>query len=118
MWSERCNSCPRQSGFVEQSVRTYVEPHLEAQPGVADPNPLTKDVMLKYKTMFRHVKAACTNVLREHQIFLTDGDIAFIVLYFQTAYERRIDQHRWRALAVCGTGRERPSCSPPLSRAS
>lgn len=73
--------------------------------GVVDPNPLTKDVMLKYKTMFRHVKAACTNVLREHQIFLTDGDIAFIALHFQTAYERRIDQHRWRALAVCGTGR-------------
>ncbi|BFH15288.1 PRD domain-containing protein [Paenibacillus melissococcoides] len=73
--------------------------------GVVDPNPLTKDVMLKYKTMFRHVKAACTHVLREHQIFLTDADIAFIVLHFQTAYERRIDQHRWRALAVCGTGR-------------
>ncbi|MFL1671728.1 BglG family transcription antiterminator [Paenibacillus dendritiformis] len=73
--------------------------------GVADPNPLAKDVMVKYKTMFRHVKAACMNVLREHQIFLTDADIAFIVLHFQTAYERRIDQHRWRALAVCGTGR-------------
>ncbi|MFE5324008.1 BglG family transcription antiterminator [Paenibacillus sp. NPDC056579] len=73
--------------------------------GVAEPNPLLKEIVHSYRTMFDYVKAACGDVLGRQGVHLTDPDIAFIVLHFQTAYERRADQYKWKALIVCGTGR-------------
>lgn len=38
-------------------------------------------------------------------VFLTDPNLAYIVLHFQAAYERRNGRTRFRAIVVCGTGR-------------
>ncbi|WP_256865461.1 PRD domain-containing protein [Paenibacillus sp. 32352] len=73
--------------------------------GVVEPNPLLKEIMHSYRTMFDYVKQACSDVLGPIGIQLTDPDIAFIVLHFQTAYERKAEQQKWKALIVCGTGR-------------
>lgn len=73
--------------------------------GVVEPNPLLKEIMHSYRTMFDYVKMACSDVLSPLGIQLTDPDIAFIVLHFQTAYERKAEQQKWKALIVCGTGR-------------
>ncbi|WP_231506178.1 BglG family transcription antiterminator [Paenibacillus sp. UNC451MF] len=73
--------------------------------GVVEPNPLLKEIMHSYRTMFDYVKKACSDVLGPLGIQLTDPDIAFVVLHFQTAYERKAEQQKWKALIVCGTGR-------------
>jgi len=73
--------------------------------GVVEPNPLLKEIMHSYRTMFDYVKKACSDVLDPLGIQLTDPDIAFVVLHFQTAYERKAEQQKWKALIVCGTGR-------------
>ncbi|TCZ81300.1 transcription antiterminator [Paenibacillus albiflavus] len=73
--------------------------------GVMEPNPLLKEIMQSYRTMFDYVQKACLEVLGSLGVHLTDSDIAFLVLHFQTAYERKAEQQRWKALIVCGTGR-------------
>ncbi|NRF95847.1 PRD domain-containing protein [Paenibacillus frigoriresistens] len=78
---------------------------MKCRHGVAEPNPLLKEIKHAYKSMFHHVKLACTEVLGKHNINLTDADIGFIVLHFQNTYERKAEMQKWRALVVCGTGR-------------
>jgi transcriptional antiterminator len=72
--------------------------------GVVEPNPLLHDIIRNYRPMFEQVKLACRTVFGSYGIELGDPDIAFIVLHFQTAYERR-EEGKYKALAVCGTGR-------------
>jgi mannitol operon transcriptional antiterminator len=73
--------------------------------GVAEPNPLLHEIMSTYRIMFEHVKRACIEVFSTYGMVLTDSDIGFIVLHFQTAYEHRSGLQKFRALVVCGTGR-------------
>lgn len=73
--------------------------------GVIDPNPLVAEVIQSYPEMFRCVKEVCSEVFAEISVFLTDPDLAYIVLHFQAAYERRYGRSQFRAIVVCGTGR-------------
>ncbi|GMA98401.1 transcriptional regulator ManR [Pelosinus sp. IPA-1] len=73
--------------------------------GVIDPNPLVAEVIQSYPDMFRCVKEVCSEVFAEINVFLTDPDLAYIVLHFQAAYERRYGRSQFRAIVVCGTGR-------------
>jgi transcriptional antiterminator len=73
--------------------------------GVIDPNPLVAEVIQSYPEMFRCVKEVCSEVFVEINVFLTDPDLAYIVLHFQAAYERRYGRSQFRAIVVCGTGR-------------
>jgi mannitol operon transcriptional antiterminator len=75
------------------------------QYGVIDPNPLVAEVIQAYPEMFKYVKEVCSEVFEELSVFLTDPDLAYIVLHFQAAYERRYGRSRFRAIVVCGTGR-------------
>lgn len=75
------------------------------QYGVIDPNPLVAEVIQAYPEMFTYVKEVCSEVFEEISVFLTDPDLAYIVLHFQAAYERRYGRSRFRAIVVCGTGR-------------
>lgn len=73
--------------------------------GVVEGNPLLQEILRSYKWMFDHAKQACAEVLGPYGIELPDGDIASIVLHFQSAYERKDEQWEFQALVVCGTGR-------------
>lgn len=73
--------------------------------GVIDPNPLVAEVIQSYPEMFKCVKQVCSEVFEEINVFLTDPDLAYIVLHFQAAYERRYGRPRFKAIVVCGTGR-------------
>jgi mannitol operon transcriptional antiterminator len=73
--------------------------------GVIDPNPLVAEVIQSYPEMFKYVKQVCSEVFEEISVFLTDPDLAYIVLHFQAAYERRYGRSRFRSIVVCGTGR-------------
>jgi transcriptional regulatory protein LevR len=73
--------------------------------GVIDPNPLVAEVIQSYPEMFKYVKQVCSEVFEEISVFLTDPDLAYIVLHFQAAYERRYGRSRFKAIVVCGTGR-------------
>ena len=73
--------------------------------GVIDPNPLVAEVIQSYPEMFQYVKQVCSEVFEEISVFLTDPDLAYIVLHFQAAYERRYGRSRFKAIVVCGTGR-------------
>lgn len=72
---------------------------------VLDPNPMLNDIIRTYSEMFRHVKTVCAEILGAVGIFLNDADMAYIVLHFQAAYERRFGRYKYKALIVCGTGR-------------
>lgn len=73
--------------------------------GVIDPNPLVAEVIQSYPELFTCVKTVCSEVFGEINVFLTDPDLAYIVLHFQAAYERRNGRTRFRGIVVCGTGR-------------
>ncbi|GKS12014.1 transcription antiterminator BglG [Paenibacillus chitinolyticus] len=73
--------------------------------GVAEPNPLLQEILRSYRTMFETVRSACGEVFSPYGILLSDSDIAYIVLHFQAAFERRQEVQQYRALVVCGTGR-------------
>lgn len=73
--------------------------------GVIDPNPLVAEVIQTYPEMFKCVKQVCSEVFEESSIFLTDPDLAYIVLHFQAAYERKYGRSQFRTIVVCGTGR-------------
>ena len=73
--------------------------------GVIDPNPLVAEVIQSYPEMFKCVKKVCSEVFGDINVSLTDPDLAYIVLHFQAAYERRYGRSRFRAIVVCGTGR-------------
>jgi mannitol operon transcriptional antiterminator len=73
--------------------------------GVVEANPLLNEIIRSYRTMFDQVKRACQEVFGPYGIVLTDPDIGFIVLHFQSAYEFSIEKHKFKALVVCGTGR-------------
>jgi len=75
------------------------------QYGVIDPNPLVAEVIQSYPELFKCVKQVCSEVFKEISVVLTDPDLAYIVLHFQAAYERRYGRSRFRAIVVCGTGR-------------
>ncbi|TRY27289.1 PRD domain-containing protein [Brevibacillus sp. LEMMJ03] len=73
--------------------------------GVLYPNPLTGEICRSYPRMFAAVKRACQDVLWPSGICLLDADIAYIVLHFQAAWDRWMEQKKVNALVVCGTGR-------------
>ena len=73
--------------------------------GVIDPNPLVAEVIQSYPEMFKCVKEVCSEVFAEISVFLTDPDLAYIVLHFQAAYERKYGRSQFRTIVVCGTGR-------------
>ncbi|SEG17319.1 transcription antiterminator [Paenibacillus sp. UNC499MF] len=73
--------------------------------GVAEPNPLLQEILRSYRSMFETVSSACREVFSPYGILLSASDIAYIVLHFQAAFERRQEVQRYRALVVCGTGR-------------
>jgi mannitol operon transcriptional antiterminator len=73
--------------------------------GVVEANPLLNEIIRSYRTMFGQVKRACQEVFGPYGIVLTDPDIGFIVLHFQSSYEFNLDKHKFKALVVCGTGR-------------
>lgn len=70
-----------------------------------DPNPLVAEIIRTYGALFEKVKQVCLDVLKDINIFLNDADIAYLVLHFQAAVERRCRGHMYKALVVCGTGR-------------
>ncbi|MCR8644849.1 PRD domain-containing protein [Paenibacillus sp. N1-5-1-14] len=72
---------------------------------VVEPNPILGEITSSYRKMFDAVKRACSDILGIYQVYLSDSDIGFIVLHFQTAYEIKLDDLKYRALVVCGTGR-------------
>ncbi|MCM3699889.1 PRD domain-containing protein [Paenibacillus macerans] len=73
--------------------------------GVIEPNPMLHEIRRAYRVMFDQVKAAGIKVFGVYRIYLTDGDVAFMTLHFQNAYERMRGQRKVNALVVCGTGR-------------
>lgn len=73
--------------------------------GVIEPNPLVNQIKRSYPQMFEHIKIVCFNVLQEFGIYFTEPDIAYIVLHFQAAYERRDAVVKYKIFVVCGTGR-------------
>jgi transcriptional antiterminator len=73
--------------------------------GVLEPNPLVAETIRNYNQMFRYVKDTCDKIFGCYNIYLMDADIAYIVLHFQAAYERRCGQKKYQALVVCSTGR-------------
>lgn len=73
--------------------------------GILDPNPLTEEIMRSYPQLFAHVKLACEEIFKQYGTHLLDSDIAYIVLHFQTAYDRLREMRKIYALVVCGTGR-------------
>ncbi|MBR8660867.1 PRD domain-containing protein [Brevibacillus sp. NL20B1] len=73
--------------------------------GVLYPNPLTSEICRSYPRMFAAVKRACQDVLWPSGICLLDADIAYIVLHFQAAWDRWMEQKKVNVLVVCGTGR-------------
>lgn len=78
---------------------------LKARLGVLDPNPITDQIIRSYGTMFIYVKEACQEIFSDINLFLVDSDVAYLVLYFQEAYERLQQNFKYQALFVCGTGR-------------
>ncbi|UHA74252.1 BglG family transcription antiterminator [Paenibacillus sp. 481] len=75
------------------------------QCGVVEPNLLLQEIVSAYRHMFTTVKMCCTDVLGKYNVRLSDADIAFIALHFQTAYECQREMKQVPALVVCGTGR-------------
>jgi len=73
--------------------------------GVIEPNPLVNQIKRSYPQMFEHIKRVCSDILSEFAIYFTDPDIAYIVLHFQAAYERRDVVVQYKIFVVCGTGR-------------
>lgn len=73
--------------------------------GVVEPNPMLNDIMSAYRGMFEAVKAASIEVYGPYRIYLTDSEIGYIVVYFQTAFERLNEQRSIQTLVVCGTGK-------------
>ncbi|WP_232697282.1 BglG family transcription antiterminator [Brevibacillus daliensis] len=73
--------------------------------GVLDPNPLTDEIIRMFPGLFTTLKQICIEHLKDYQLFLTNSDIAYIVLHFQAAFERIKDREQFRVLLVCGTGR-------------
>lgn len=73
--------------------------------GVIDPNPIVSEIRRSYPDMFEGVKNVCLEILTQFDVFLTDSDIAYIVLHFQAAYERKTGISKLKTLVVCGTGR-------------
>lgn len=89
-----------------ESLRTHLQDKWgRHEYGVMDPNPLLADVLRRYPERFAQVREAVYEVLGPQNIFLNDADIAYLVLHFQAAYERRFGQYRCRTLLVCSTGR-------------
>lgn len=72
---------------------------------VLDPNPLMAEVVRSYGRMFGYVKEVCLKTLSVFKISLSDDDLAYIVLHFQAAFEKRFMSYKYKALVVCGTGR-------------
>lgn len=73
--------------------------------GILDPNPLTADIIRSYRDTFTSVKQASLEILGGYNVFLRDSDLAYLVLHFQAAYERRTELNRYKVLIVCATGR-------------
>jgi len=73
--------------------------------GVIEPNPLVTQIKRSYQQMFEQIKHVCADVLSEVAIYFTDPDIAYIVLHFQAAYERKQATVKLKTFVVCGTGR-------------
>lgn len=72
---------------------------------ILDPNPLTADIIRSYRDTFTSVKQASAEILGEYNVFLRDSDVAYLVLHFQAAYQRRAEFNRYKVLIVCATGR-------------
>lgn len=75
------------------------------QQRVLDPNPMMTEVIRNYSKMFGYVKEVCLKTLSSFHIFLSDEDLAYIVLHFQAALEQKFSNYKYKALVVCGTGR-------------
>lgn len=71
----------------------------------SDPNPLLAEVMQIYGNLFQYVKQVSFSILKDFNIYLNDADIAYLVLHFQAAYERKFSEYQYKTLVVCGTGR-------------
>ncbi|WP_068775226.1 transcription antiterminator [Paenibacillus sp. FJAT-26967] len=96
----------RQDPDLMQYLHAHVADKLNKYSyGIADPNPLLHEIMRSYRQMFDPVRQACKEVFAPYGITLSDSDVAYIVLHFQAAFERRQDTQVYKALVVCGTGR-------------
>lgn len=72
--------------------------------GVVEPHPLLQEVLRSYRAMFEHVQEAGRIAFNAYALVLNDSHVASLALLFQTAYERRDELPKYRAIVVCGTG--------------
>ena len=72
--------------------------------GALSPNPLLGEILESYPNLFHAVQQGCNEVLSLQAIHLREGDVAYLVLYFQAALERQRGENKLMALVVCATG--------------
>lgn len=73
--------------------------------GVHDADPLAAEIARTYPGLYADVKQACLELEGVHRVQPDESDVAYIVLYVQTALERERETVRYRVVVVCGTGK-------------
>ena len=67
-------------------------------------NPLIDDIRRRFGGLFETVKQVCYDLFDASHIYLHDGDISYIVLYFRLSYETLFGKTYVRTLVVCSSG--------------